>query len=179
MKSFTLLALLFLATFTFAEVTEADALAFLKQHAPEILNDITPLKTSDPADYQSALDDAKKATAEFAIIEAAGDTTAMTAYVKMYTLDYQAIDTADQLIAAKDEKEKVVLTTKLTELITASFDQWALVEQARVTRLEKELTNLKADLSQAVGHRAEVIEKDTAKLIEECRAYQTGKAKQN
>lgn len=76
---------------------------------------------------------------------------------------------------AADEAEKAKLTAKLRSLIAASFEQWAIVEQARVRRVETELAKLKAELQQARADKDKVIEKDAAALIEECRAYQKKK----
>lgn len=161
-----------------AQSTDADTVAFLKTHAPEIHAEISALKNSEPADYRSALDDARKAAAEHAKLIAAGDTKAAAACVKMYAIDFEAIGIADEIIASKDEAEKARLTTKLRGLIDASFEQWAIVEQARIQRLDKELAALKGDYQQAVADRAKVIERDTAKLIEESRAFQKAKTKQ-
>ena len=52
----------------------------------------------------------------------------------------------------------------------------AIVEQARVRRVEAELAKLKTELQQALADKDKVIEKDTAALIEQCREYQKKKA---
>lgn len=160
-----------------AELSESDALAFLRKHAPEILHKVAPLKTNAPEDYLSALDDAKKAAADYTKIETAGDAAAAAAYLKMYALDYAAIEVADEIVAAAGTADTERLTKKLRTLIDASFEQWAIVEQARIQRMETELTKLKADLGQAISGRGKVVESDTAKLIEECRTFQQSKAK--
>lgn len=161
-----------------AQSTDADALAFLKKHAPEIHAEISTLKNSEPADYRSALDDARKAAAEHAKLIAAGDAKAAAACVKMYAIDFEAIGVADEIIASKDDAEKARLTTKLRGLIDASFEQWAVVEQARIQRLDRELAALKTDYQQAITDRTKVVERDTAQLIEESRAFQKSKTKQ-
>lgn len=172
----TVLALLLLPAA--GQSTDADALTFLKKHAPEIHAEISALKSSAPADYRSALDDARKAATEHAKLIAAGDTKAAAACVKMYATDFEAVGIADEIVASKDEAAKTRLTTKLRGLIDASFAQWTIVEQARIQRLDKELVALKTDYQQAVADRAKVVERDTAKLIEESRTFQKSKAKQ-
>ena len=177
MKLLATILLFLLPALAFADVSEAEAIAFLKKHAPAIHAQVAPLKTSDPADYRSALDDAKKAAADFAKLEATGDQTAMAAYLKMYATDYEAIDVSDEILATADAKEKERLTGKLRGLIGASFEQWAIVEQARIRRTEQDLAKLKADLQEAIANREKVVERDTAKLIEESRAFQKTKSK--
>ena len=175
MKLFAAILLLLLPAIALADVSEAEAIAFLKKHAPAIHAKVAPLKTSDPADYRSALDDAKKTAADFAKLEATGDQTATAACLKMYAIDYDAIDVSDAILATADAKEKERLTGKLRGLIDASFEQWAIVEQARIRRVEQELAKLKADLQAAITNREQVVERDTAKLIEESRAFQKTK----
>lgn len=178
-KLLTLLAslLLLLPLGASGEPGDAEALTFLKKHAPEILTEITKLKATAAADYRSALDDARKAAADYGKLEAAGDTAAAAAYVKMYAIDFDAIGVADDIVASKDEAEKTRLTQKLRELIAASFDQWTKVEQARVRRIEKELAGLKSDLQTALREREKVIESDTARLIGESKSHQAAKKK--
>ena len=159
-----------------ADMTDADALAFLKTHAPEIHAQVAPLEMSAPQDFRSAIDDAKEAAAEHAKLTTSGDTATSTAYLKMYAIDFDAIGIADDIVLATDEAEKAKLTAKLRTLITASIEQWAIVEQARVRRVEAELAKLKTELQQALADKGKVIEKDTATLIEECREYQAKKA---
>ena len=161
-----------------AQSTDAEALAFLKKHAPKIHAEISALEKSGPADYRSALDDARKAAADYAKLETAGDAKAAAAYLKMYAIDFEAIGIADEIVARKDAAESERMTKKLRGVIDASFEQWAIVEQARIQRLDKELAALKGDYQQAVADRAKVIERDTAKLIEESRAFQKAKTKQ-
>ncbi len=174
----TFLLCMVIQTIAQAETTEADALAFLKKHAPDIHAKLTALKSADAADYANALEDAIQATEEHAKIEASGDTEAAAAHVKMYRIDFAAIALSDQILRTKDESEKQVLTTQLRQLISDSFDQWTIVEQARIRRIEKELNNLKTDLQKAITDRDKVIDSDTQKLIEESKAYQaTKKAK--
>ena len=90
----------------------------------------------------------------------------------------RAISVSDKLVLATDEPEKAQLRAELQKLIAQSFDQWIIVEQARIQRMEKELAALKADFQKAQHEREKVIESDTDKLIEESRAYQQQKAKQ-
>ena len=158
-----------------ADMPDAEALAFLKANAPQIHTQIAPLEKADPQDFRSAIDEAKEAAAEHGKFTASGDTAAAAAYLKMYAIDFEAIGVADDIVLATDEAEKARLTAKLRTLIAASFEQWAIVEQARVRRVEAELTKLKAELQQALADKDKVIEKDTAALIEECRAFQKSK----
>jgi hypothetical protein len=158
--------------------TDSEALAFLKTHAPKIHAEISALKDSEPSDYRSALDDAQEAAADHAKLAAAGDTKAAVACLKMYEIDYEAIAIADKIVATKAPIESEQLTKQLRGLIDASFAQWAIVEQARVERLEKQLAALKTELTDALANRAKVVEGDTAKLIEECRTFQNTKTKQ-
>lgn len=157
--------------------TDDDALAFLKQHAPEIHAKITSLKDRDPADYRDAMDEAQQAAADHAKIVASGDAAAASAFVKMYAIDFRAITISDAILASNDKAEQERLTAELRGIIDASFEQWAIVEQARVKRLENELANAKAGLEKAIRNRTKVVEEDTAKLIEESRAYQERKKK--
>ena len=96
-----------------AQSIHADALTFLKKHAPEIHAEISALKNGEPADYRSALDDARKAAAEHAKLIATGDTKAAAACVKMYAIDFEAVGISDEIVASKDDAEKARLTTKL------------------------------------------------------------------
>ncbi len=161
----------------FAGATDAETLTFLETNAPEIHAKVAPLETSDPQDFRSAIDDAKVAAAEHTLLIAAGDPSTAAAYLKMYALDFAAISTADQFLRATDPTEKDRLTTKLNELISASYDQWTIVEQARVRRMEAELTKLKAELAKALADKPGVVKKDTAALIEESREYIKSKSK--
>lgn len=172
-----LIAILLVPAFANAQATDAEALAFLKKHAPPIHAEAVALKTTDPLDYSSVMEDARKAAADYAKLEAAGDTAAAAAYLKMYTTDFAATSVADELVLVKDDAEKDRLTKKLRQLIADSFDQWATVEEARVRRLEKEIAALKTDLQAALKHRERIITSDTAKLIEECKAHQAKKTK--
>ena len=168
---------LLIASFAISLFAESDdaALAFLKQHAGDIYTKITSLRDRDPDDYRDAMDDAQKAAADYAKIEATGDTAVAVAYVKMYHLDFQAITLSDQIIATTDKVEQQRLTQQLRELISQSFEQWIIVEQARVKRLEGELADVKAKLDHTLHDRAKAVDEDTAKLIEETRAYQAKK----
>ena len=173
----TLIALLFACgPLRAADMPDAEALAILKTNAPQIHAQVAPLEKNDPQDFRSALDEAKEAAAEHAKLTASGDTAAAAAYLKMYAIDFEAISVADDIVLATDEAEKAKLTAKLRTLITASIEQWAIVEQARVRRVEAELAKLKTELQQALADKGKVIEKDTATLIEECREYQAKKA---
>jgi hypothetical protein len=158
-----------------AQVTDAGALAFLQKHAPEIHRQVAPLEKSDPQDFRSAIDDAKQAATEHAKFVAAGDTAAAAASLKMYALDFAAIGLADDIVQSKDDEETKQLTAKLREVISASCEQWAIVEQARIRRMEGELAKLKTELQAALADKNGVVEKDTAALIEECREYQRKK----
>jgi hypothetical protein len=93
----------------------------------------------------------------------------------MYRIDFAAISLSDQILRTSDADEKQKLTVRLRQLIAESFDQWIIVEQARIRRLEKELAGLKVDFQTALTDREKVIERDTLKLIEESRAYQAEK----
>jgi hypothetical protein len=88
-----------------AQVTDADALAFLQKHAPEIHRQVAPLEKSDPQDFRSALDDAKQAAAKHAKFVAAGDSAAAAAGLKMYSLDFAAISIANDIVQSKDKAE--------------------------------------------------------------------------
>jgi hypothetical protein len=176
MKFLLCLIFTFCVTPLRADITDAEALLFLKKNAPEIHLKIAPLEKSDPQDFRSSLDEAKTAATDHAKLIAAGDTAAASAYLKMYAIDFTAISIADEIVQATDEAAKQRLTEKLKERIAASLEQWAIVEQARIRRMEAELAKLKADLQQALTDKAKVIDKDTAALIEECRAYQKQKA---
>lgn len=169
--------LLLVASIATAGTTDADALSFLKQHAPGIHATLTELQATDAADYRDALNDVRKAAEEYAKIEAAGDTVAAAAYLKMYAIDFSAITVSDEILRSKDDAERRQLTARLRQLIAESFDQWAIVEQARIRRLEEDLAALKDDLHSALRDREKVIDSDTAQLIEESRAYQADKAK--
>lgn len=158
-----------------AQSTDAEALAFLKKHAPKVHAQIVVLEKAEPADYRDALADARKAAAEFAKLETARDAAATAAYLKMYELDFEAIGVADDIVASTDAAETERLTKRLRGLLDASFEQWAIVEQARIARLEKELAALKQEHATAVANRAKVVDGDTAKLIEESRAFQKSK----
>lgn len=158
-----------------ADMPDAEALAFLKTHAPQIHAQVAPLEMSAPQDFRSAIDDAKKAAAEYEKLTTSGDTATAAAHLKMYLMDFEAIGIADDIVLTADATEKTKLTAKLRTLIAASFEQWAIVEQARVRRVEAELTKLKAELQQTLADKDKVIEKDTAALIEECRAFQKSK----
>jgi hypothetical protein len=172
---FTLLVLPFMPAT--AQSTDAEALAFLKTHAPKIFAEISALKDVEPADYRSALDDARKAAADCTKFTAAGDTNAAAAGVKMYEIDFAAIGVADEIVASKDDAEKQRLTDKLHGLIDASFEQWVIVEQARIRRLDKELAALKSEVTNAITNRAKVVAADTAQLIEESRTFRKNKNK--
>ncbi len=158
-----------------AQSTDAEAFAFLQKHAPKIHAELAALKAAAPADYRDALDDARKAAADYAKLEAAHDPAAAAAFLKMYAIDFEAISVADDIVASKGATETERLTKQLRGLIEASFEQWAIVEQARIARLEKELAALKTEHTAAVANRAKVVDGDTAKLIEESRAFQKTK----
>jgi hypothetical protein len=175
MKLFFLLLLTLHAAFLHAELTDAETLTFLQKQTPELYQKVAPLEKSDPEDFRSAMDDAKKAATDHAALIAAGDTTTAAAYLKMYALDFQAITLADKIVLATDEAEKEKLTVKLKSIIAASVEQWTIVEQARIRRLEAELAKLKSEFEAAITDKSKVIEKDTASLIEECRDYQKQK----
>lgn len=157
------------------DTTDAAALAFLATHAPQIHAQVAPLEKSAPEDFRSAIDDAKEAAAEHAKLTTSGDTATAAAYLKMYAIDFDAIGVADEIVLTTDEAEKAKLTAKLRTLIAASFEQWTIVEQARVRRVEAELARLKAELQQAVSDKEKVIDKDTAALIGESRAFHQSK----
>ena len=72
-------------------------------------------------------------------------------------------------------RHQATLTAMRRQRISESFDQWAIVEQARIRRMEKELATLKSDFQKAIANKEKVIETDTQKLIEESRAYQQTK----
>jgi hypothetical protein len=151
-----------------AQNSDDEALTFLKNNCPEIHAKITSLKGDD---YATAIADARVAAVDFVRLKEAGDNAVANAYLKMYEIDFEAIGVADEIAASKDEKETERLKEKLSKLIAASFDKWAVVEQARVARLEKELGKLKLELQTAVREREKVIAADTAQLIEEARKY--------
>jgi hypothetical protein len=161
-----------------AQGTDAEALAFLKTHTPKIFAALAALKDAEPDDYRSALDDARKAAADHAKFSAAGDTNAAAAAVKMYEIDFAAIGVADGIVASKNDTEKQRLTNKLRGLIDASFEQWIIVEQARIQRLDQELAALKSEVANAITNRAKVVSADTAQLIEESRTFRKNQRKQ-
>ncbi len=169
----TLAALALLLAPALAQDADMAAIAFLQKHAPKIHADIAALKTTAPADYRSALDDAAKAAADYAKL--ADDPKAASAFLKMYALDFEAVGIADAIVASNDAAQTERLTKQLRGLIDASFEQWAIVEQARIARLEKELAVLKTEHAAAVASRAKVVDTDAAKLIEESRAFQKSK----
>lgn len=165
-----LLLLLFTLPFQLiAQSSDSEALTFLKTNRPEIHAAIIELKVTDPTDYRNALDHACIATADHARIVATGDTSAAAAYLKMYQIDFDAIGVADELAQTTDEAKKETLTQELRVLIDASFSQWALVEQARIKRLEKELAMLKVDLQKKISDRKNVVESDAQLLIREAK----------
>ena len=172
-----IILLLVLSTLPLLAQTEADALAFLQKHQPTIHAKVAGLKSTDASDYDSAISEAKQAVQSYARITSAGDTVAAAAYLKMYALDFEAISLSDAYLATKDESDRNSLKAKLQQVITASFDQWTIVERARVRRLEAELAKAKAELEAAVADRDLVILSDTDSIIEESRAYQAAKKK--
>ncbi len=159
-----------------AEMSDAEALAFLKKDAPEVYQKVAPREKADPHDFRSAIDEAKAAATEQAKLLAAGDTTAAAAHLKMYVLDFKAITLADQIALNQNATETETLKQQLATLIAASLEQWAIVEQSRIRRLEAELNQLRTELKDTLSDKAKTIEKDTAALIEECRQYQKEKA---
>ena len=177
MKTLFLLLLAYSCTLLHAELTDADALKFLQKETPKIYEQVAPLEKSDAEDFRSAMDDAKKAATDHAALIASGDTSTAAAYLKMYELDFQAIALADEIVLTSDEATKQSLTDKLKVVIAASLEQWAIVEQARIRRLEADLAKLKAEFNEAIQNKSKVIDKDTASLIEECRDYQKTKTK--
>ena len=156
---------------------DAASLEFLRKNAPAIHTIILSLKDGEPEDYRSAMSDAAEAAADHAALSAAGDSKAAEARLRMYVIDFDAIGVADEIAACKDEAKLPELKTKLRALIDASFAQWAIVEDARIRRMEKELAALKTAYADAVNRRAEVVESDAATLIEECREFQKNKTK--
>jgi hypothetical protein len=158
-----------------AGLTDAEALAFLNKEVPSVFSQIAPLEQRDPQDFRSALDEAKEAAEKHAKLIANGETAAAAAAVKMYALDFAAISLADAFLLSTDETEKASLTVKLKARIAESFDQWLIVEQSRLRRLEAELAKLRSEISKAASDKTNVIEKDAASLIEECRQYQMKK----
>lgn len=175
MKTIFLFLLAFLPAFLHAELTDAETLAFLQKQTPEIYQQVAPLAKSDAADFRSAMDDARKAATDHAALIAHGDSSTAAAYLKMYEMDFQAITLADEIVSITDAAEKEKLTAKLKTLIAASLDQWTIVEQARIRRIEAELAKLKTEFQEATRDKTNVIDKDTAALIEECRNYQKQK----
>ena len=175
MKHLFSILLLALTSLLVLAQSEADALAFVKQHHPAIHEKIVALKAADPADYESALDDAKKATADFARIQTAGDAVAAAAFLKMYALDFEAITLSDQYLSATTDAERAKLKAQLRAKIAESLDQWIIVERSRVKRLESELSKAKAAVEDAATNRDKVIADDTEALIEESRSYRSTK----
>ena len=157
--------LLILPAQLFAKDSDADTLTFLKTHCPEIHAEIVLLAEADPDDYRSAMDDATGATATYAAFVAAEDTPTARASLKMYEIDFEAIGIADELTLTTDKAKKESLTKQLRLLIDASFSQWAIVEQARLRRLENEISELKAELEKTISDRKNVIESDLQVLI--------------
>ena len=179
MKIYITTLIAFLATLpvAFAEITDTEALGFLKKNAPEIHAQVALLESKDPQDFRSAITEAKEAAEEHALLIAASDNDSAAAYLKMYQLDFAAIRTADAIVLSTDEKKRAQLTAELSDLIAASYDQWAIVEQARVKRMEAELTKMKAELAKALADKSGLVKRDVATLIEECSAYQQSKKK--
>ena len=177
MKTLTISLLCLLGCTTLHAQSEAEALDFVKKHHAAIHEKITALKTRAPEDYQSAIEDAIRATADHARIEAAGDKEAAAALVKMYAFDFAAITLSDQYLAAKTDSERDSLKQQLRSKIAESYDQWVIVERSRLKRLEAELQKAKTAFEDAVKSRDEVITEDTEALIEESRAFQTDKGK--
>ncbi len=175
MKILVIFLLLSLTAFPCPAQSEAEALAFVKQHHPAIHQKILTLKTTAPEDYQNALDDAIKATTDHQKILASGDAAAATAFLKMYDIDFAAIALSDQYLAAQTDPERTALKQQLQTKIAESFDQWLIVERSRVQRLEAELAKAKASVEEAARHREKVIAEDTEALLEESRTYQKSK----
>ena len=167
-----LLILLALPLSLFAQNSDDEALTFLKKNCPKIHTEITSLKGDV---YVRAIAGAQAAAADFARLKEAGDSSVADAYLKMYEIDFEAIGVADEIAASTDEKETERLQEKLGKLIAASFDKWAVVEQARIARMERDLDKLKTELRTAVRERDKVIAGDTAQIIEAARKYRLGK----
>lgn len=151
-----------------AAASDDDTLRFLEKNAPEIHRDILALKSTQPEDYRSSLDEAAQAASEHAKLVADHETAAAAACIKMYIIDFAAIGLGDDIAASTDKAELSQLTIKLRQLIAASFVHWEEVEAARLRRLEKNLAAIKNDYQEAVKNRDKVIDSDTAELIKEC-----------
>ena len=165
------LLIFFMLTLPLLAQSEGESLSFLQKHHPAIHAKLQALKTTNRADYDSAIAEAEKAATDYARIEQAGDQPAATAFLKMYALDFEAVSLYDQFLTATDEIQRKEFKAKLRDVIAASFDQWQIVERARIKRLESELARVKAELETAVENRDTVITDDTEAVIEESRAY--------
>lgn len=175
MKTLIITLLCLLSCATLHAQSEAEALDFVKAHHPAIHDKIVALKTTAPDDYQSALDDAEKAAADYARIEASGDKPAMEAFIKMYAIDFAAVTLSDKYLRATNDKDRADLKAQLRVKIAESFDCWVIVERARVKRLEAELAKAKVAIENAVTNREKVITDDTEALINESADYQKTK----
>lgn len=151
------------------------ALAFLKRHAPEIHREVVSLRESDPKGYRDSVEEAAEAAREHAWLLKWGEKATAAAFLKMYKIDFDAIVVADEIVASDDDKEKKRLKEELRKLVDASFEQWALVEKARVERLEREVAALRRDFEEAMANREDVVAHDCEALLEETRAFRKSK----
>lgn len=157
-----------------AELTDTQVLAFLQKNTPEIYAELSALKKSDPEDYRDAMQEATAAATEHARLVKIGDNSAK-AFLQMYALDYQAINEADKIVMSKDLAEKERAQEKLKTLIAESLEQWLIVEQARILRMENELTKIKNEMATVLADKNKVIAHDVEALMKECQLYQKNK----
>ncbi len=147
------------------------AMAFLEKHAPEVRREIAALRDADAEGYRISVAEAAAAAREHGRLLELGDRPAAAAYLKMYQIDFDAVAVADEIVASEDEREIERLEEELRELVDASFEQWAIVERARVERLEREVAALRGDFEEAMANRKDVVRRDCQALLDETRAF--------
>ncbi|MEM8956073.1 MAG: hypothetical protein AAGD22_18105 [Verrucomicrobiota bacterium] len=146
-------------------------MSFLEKEAPELLEDFRWLKKNDPSGYRSSLEDATVAAHEYSHLLKIGEKKTASAYLKMYKIDFEAIGIADEIVTSTDEGERKQLKSSLRKLVAASYEQWVIVERARITRLEQEVARLRKDFESTIQDKAAVIDADVQSLIQESRDF--------
>ncbi|MEM7144661.1 MAG: hypothetical protein AAF591_05970 [Verrucomicrobiota bacterium] len=150
------------------------AFAFLKKNAPGVLSEILLLENEDPEGYRVSVEEAAEAAREHGRLVELGERAAAAAYLRMYRIDFDAVAVADEIVMSGDNAERERMKEELRRLVDASFEQWLIVEKARVERLEREVAALREDFEAVKANRAEVVAEDCEALLEETRAFRRG-----
>lgn len=157
---------------------EAELLAFLEQHLPEVHEVVIELRETDPYDFKEALREAEDAKASFERVRKYSAVGA-AAFLEMFRIDFFAVGIADEIVLSDDPDEKARLKTQLTKMIDDSFDHWVVYERARIEQLERVLKQTRERFEEEAGSKAEIIEQDVEQLLRESRQYQRDKRLRN